>query len=124
MRADRFSVTIWMSCPPGWALELERLSAAVYKNPLTRTRPVPNEPDQEPPLKEIHFRSPNGVLPTDIRGLSFTDMRKSCVRSGGGRSSVGWGRVSSLGACGVLVKQKISASKILSRTGGRYTVWY
>ena len=78
---------------------------------LTATLPVPKEPDQEPPLKEIHFRSPNGVLPMDIRGLSFTDMRKSCVRTGVGRDSVGYGRVSAWGARGVLVERDLARAR-------------
>jgi hypothetical protein len=54
---------------------------------LTNTVPDPKDPDQKPPAKETQFLLPKGVSPTEIRGLTDTDMRKSCVSIGGGRES-------------------------------------
>ena len=44
------------------------------------TIPDPQEPDQVPPVKDIQFLCPNGVGPTDTRGWSATDIRKSRLR--------------------------------------------
>jgi hypothetical protein len=49
---------------------------------LTKTIPDPQDPDHMPPVKEIQFRCPRGVGPTEMRGLSVTDMRKSRLRVG------------------------------------------
>jgi hypothetical protein len=44
------------------------------------TIPEPHDPDHVPPVKEIQFLCPNGVAPTETRGCSPTDIRKSRLR--------------------------------------------
>lgn len=55
----------------------------------TKTIPDPQDPDQLPPVKEIQFRWPNGVGPTEILGFKVTDIRKSRVRLGWGSERSG-----------------------------------
>jgi hypothetical protein len=53
--------------------------------------PDPQDPDQVPPVNEIQFLCPRGVGPTEMRGLSVTDMRKSWLRLGCGSERLGCG---------------------------------
>jgi hypothetical protein len=48
----------------------------------TKTIPDPQDPDHAPPVKEIQFRCPRGVGPTEMRGLRVTDIRKSRLSEG------------------------------------------
>lgn len=53
----------------------------------TSTVPAPHVAFHCPPLKLIQFRCPHGPFPTEIRGLSCTQIRKSCFNSGVGSST-------------------------------------
>lgn len=59
---------------------------------LTKTDPEPQDAAHDPPTKEIQFRWPSGVTPTETRGFNATAIRKSMA-------SVGIGRTRS--ACGI-----------------------
>jgi hypothetical protein len=52
------------------------------RDDLTNTIPDPQDPDHVPPVKEIQFRCPRGVGPTEMRGLRLTDIRKSKLKEG------------------------------------------
>jgi hypothetical protein len=58
---------------------------------LTKTMPIPHEPDHVPPTNEIQFLWPKGVGPTEMRGFKATDIRKSKLRLGCGSDKFGCG---------------------------------